>query len=528
MDMKKSIVICISMLVLFVTVFSVTGTKINSENATPNKLLNRWSKTYGGDMIDWGNCIQQTSDGGYIISGTYGRNAWSLWYCYFYMLKIDASGNQEWYKIHGTYDRENVAQSIRQTSDGGYIIAGYSGIPQNMDLYVAKTDSNGDIIWTRVFGNLDSFDAGRCVEQTSDGGFIVVGETGSIDNKHQNVWLIKIDSDGNEQWNKTFGGAGYDAGNCIKITSDGGYIIVGFSESYSTDGNTDVFLIKTDSNGNEQWSKTFGGADLDEGRGIQNTSDNGYIITGYTNSYGVGCSDVWLIKTDANGNELWNKTFGGSDSDESWYVQQTNDNGFFITGFYGWGYSQPDIYTIKTDSIGNEEWHNIFDNNSLEDVGYYGIQTSDGAYIISGYTGDYLEEDIDVWVIKFDEESQSPTAPTIDGPKKGNVGLTYDYKFLSTDPNDDDIYYYVDWGNDINSGWVGPYVSGEELTLNHTWSEKGTFTIKVKAKDSFCTVSDWTTLTVIMPRSRLINNWLQQLFEHFPIVFQILKFLRVL
>jgi hypothetical protein len=528
MDIKKPIVMCISMLVLFVTVFSVTGTKINSENAIPNKLLNRWSKTYGGDMIDWGNCIQKTSDGGYIISGTYQRNAWSLWYCHFYLLKIDASGNQEWYKIHGTYDRENVAQSLRQTSDGGYIIAGYSGIPQNMDLYVAKTDSNGDIIWSRTFGDLDSFDAGRCVEQTSDGGFIIVGERGSIDNEHQDVWLIKIDSEGNQQWNKTFGGNGYDGGNCLKITSDGGFIIVGYSNSYSSEYNTDVLLIKTDSSGNQEWSKTLGGADLDEGRSIQNTSDNGYIITGYTLSYGVGGSDVWLIKTDASGNELWNRTFGGSDNEESWCVQQTNDNGFFITGFYGWGYSQPDLYTIKTDSSGVEEWHNIFDNNSAEDVGYYGIQTSDGAYIVSGYTGNYLEEKIDVWVIKFDEESRPPTAPTIDGPNKGKVGLTYDYKFLSTDPNEDDIYYYVDWGNDNNIGWVGPYNSGEEVTLNHTWNEKGTYTLKVKAKDSYCTVSDTTTLKVTMPRSRLTNNLLQQLFEHFPIAYQILKFLKIL
>jgi hypothetical protein len=525
MERKKPMIICISMLVLFVTVFSVTGTKINSTLYQP---LNRWSKTYGGDMIDWGNCIQQTSDGGYIISGTYKRNAWSLWYCHFYLLKIDASGNEEWYKIHGTYDRENVAQSIKQTLDGGYIIAGYSGIPQNMDLYVAKIDFNGDITWTRVFGESDSFDMGRCVEQTSDGGFIITGQTGSFDDGSQNVWLIKIDSNGNEQWNKTFGGTGYDGGNCVKITSDGGYVIVGFSDSYSADGNTDILIIKTDSNGTQEWSKTLGGADLDEGRSIQNTLDNGFIITGYTNSYGVGSADVWLIKTDATGNELWNKTFGGSDNDDGYCVQQTNDSGFFITGYYGWGNSQPDVYTIKTDSTGNEQWHNIFDNNSLEDVGYYGIQTSDGAYIVAGYTGDYLEEDIDVWVIKFDEESQSPTAPTINGPEEGKVGITYDYKFLSTDPNNDDVYYYVDWGDDYNSGWVGPYASGEEVTINNTWNEKGTFTIKVKAIDSFNTVSDWTTLAVTMPKPRLINNFLQQLSEHFPILFKLLELIQIL
>ena len=515
------------MLVLFVTVLTATGTKINNENLTMYQPLNRWSKTYGGDMIDWGNCIQQTSDGGYIISGTYQRNAWSLWYCYFYLLKIDASGNEQWYKKYGTYDRENVAQSIRQTSDGGYILVGYSGIPQNMELYLAKTDSNGNILWDRTFGKIDSFDAGRCVEQTSDGGYIIVGETGAYGDEAQNVWLIKVDTNGNEQWNKTFGGSGYDGGNCVKITSDGGYIIVGFTDFYNVDGYTDVWLIKTDSNGNEQWNKTFGGADNDEGRSLQITSDNGYIITGYTYSYGAGYGDVWLIKTDSNGNEFWNKTFGGSDYDEGWSVEETNDNGFFVTGSYGWCYSQPDIYTIKTNSNGNEQWHNVFDHNGAEDVGYYGIQKSDGGYIVCGYTGNYLEEKIDVWIINFEGENLPPTAPNIDGPTKGKVGVTYDYKLMSTDLEGDEVYYIVNWGCCCNETEIyGPYSSGEEVIVNHTWNEKGTFEIVVKAKDIFGVESSWATLSIKIPRTRIINYLLlKQVFERIQNVFQILKLL---
>jgi len=528
MYIKKAIVICISTLVLFVTFFTVTGTKINNENITLYQPLNRWSKTYGGDRIDWGNCIQQTSDGGYIISGTYGRNAWSLWFCYFYMLKIDALGNEEWHKTHGTYDRENVAQSIRQTSDGGYIIAGYSGIPQNMDLYLAKTDSTGNIVWARIFGEIDSWDAGRCVEQTTDGGYIITGETGAFSDGSQNIWLIKVDSNGNEQWNKTFGGTGYDGGNSVIITSDGGYIVAGFTGSYSPDGKTDVWLLKTDSSGNEEWNQTFGGSDFDESRSVQNTSDNGYIITGFTYSFGAGGGDVWLIKTDNEGNELWNKTFGGSDYDEGWCVQQTNDNGFFITGTYGWGYSQPDVYTIKTDNNGNEEWHQTFDNNSAEDVGYYGIQNSDGGFIVCGYTGFYLEEDIDVWVITIEGENQPPTTPTIDGQIKGNVGVSYDYIFLSTDLDGDNVYYIVNWGCCSNETHIfGPFSSGEEATVNHTWYEKGTKIIKVKARDIYGAESDWATLTVNIPRSKSINYLLQQLFEKIQYMCQILKLLLV-
>jgi len=515
------------MLVLFVTFSSVTGTNINYWKPRPYQFQNEWSKTYGGDMIDWGNCIQKTSDGGYIISGTYWWNAWSLWFCYFYLLKIDASGNQQWYKTHGTFDRENVAQSIKQTSDGGYIIAGYSGIPQNMQLYIAKTDSLGNILWTRIYGTTDSFDAGRCVEQTSDGGYIITGETGAFGDGSQNMWLIKLDSNGTEQWNKTYGGTGFDGGNCVKITSDGGFVITGFSESYSPDGSMDIWLIKTDINGNMQWNKTFGGYDFDEGRSIQNTSDNGYIITGYTYSYGTGAGDAWLIKTDSNGNELWNKTFGGTDYDEGWCVQETDDNGFFITGSFGWGDLQPDVYAIKTDSNGNQQWHKIFDNNNTEDVGFYGLQISDGEFVVCGYTGNYLEEKIDVWVIKFDEESCSPIAPTIDGPKKGKPGVDYVYTLVSTDPNDDEVYYFVDWGDYTYSEWIGPYASGEQVSINHTWNEKGTFTIKVRAKNTFNLASDWTTLEVTMPKPKLIDNFLQQLFEHFPILFKILGFLQI-
>jgi hypothetical protein len=525
MGSKKIVGICIIMLVLSVTVFTVTGTKNNNGKVTPYQTLNSWSKTYGGNMIDWGNCIQQTTDGGYIISGTYGRNVWSLWYCYFYLLKIDASGNEEWNKTQGTYDRENVAQSIRQTSDGGYIIAGYSGIPQNMDLYLEKTDSNGNIVWARTFGKPDyCFDLGRSVEQTSDNGYIITGETGSYGNESQNVWLIKTDENGNEQWNKTFGGYSYDGGNCVKITSDGGYIILGYTDSFSPDGTTDVWLIKTDSSGNEEWNKTFGGSDVDEGRSIQNTLDNGYIITGYTYSYGVGGGDVWLIKTDMQGNEEWNKTFGGSDYDEGWCVQQTNDNGFFITGDYGWGSQQPDIYTIKTDSNGNEEWNNTFDKNNAEDVGYYGIQTSDGGYIVSGYTGFFLEEVVDVWVIKFGGENQPPTAPTIDGTAHGKVGVKYTYKFTSTDPDGDDVYYNVSWGCCCDDYCTyGPFASGEEAIINHMWNEKGTFIIKAKAIDTYGAESDLTTLEVIMPKTISYKSLFLKLLERFPNAFPILR-----
>ncbi len=521
----SGILVCTIMIVA--TVLPVVATEIKIKNPYLFRPNVDWEATYGGDLIDWGNSIQQTSDGGFIISGTYLRNAWSLWYSHFYLIKIDSNGNQEWTQIYGQYDSEHVGKSIQQTSDGGYIIAGFEGVANRYNAVLQKTDTNGNIEWSCTFGNPSVYDLAQSVQQTSDGGYIVAGWTqtfgigGACD-----AWLIKINANGEEEWNQTFGGTDVDVGNCVQQTTDGGFIIAGETDSFGIEG--DVYLIKTDSLGNEEWSQTFGGDRWDGGHCVQQTTDGGYIISGW-HEIEFGNFDIYLIKTDSQGNKEWSQFFGGSKSDEGYSVQQTKDGGYFITGYFTDPIKlDPDVYLIKTDASGKEEWSQILDKDDTEDIGYSGIQTSDGGYIITGYTGFYKEENLDVWVIKIGAKNQGPNKPEINGPTSLRPNEEGTYTISAIDPNKNRVYFYVDWGDGDIIEWDGPYDSGQNVYYKHTW-DKGKVTIKVKAKDNFGSMSDWSEIVVNIPRGRISNfNIYSVFYDQFPILLHILGQLNTL
>ena len=342
-----------------------------------------FQKTYGGMSNDEGHSLLQTSDGGYIIAGhTYSFGAGSQ---DVYLLKTNLNGDTLWTKTFGGtgYD---AAFSIDQTGDGGYIIVGTTtsfGAGAN-DVYLIKTDSAGNAIWTKTYGGVNS-DIGTSVKQASDGGYIITGYSTIFS---QDVYLVKTDTLGNIIWTKTYGGSGIDQGNSLELTISGGYIILGRTDSFGT--NSKIYLINTDINGDTLWTKAYsgigGGSAI--GKSIKQTSDGGFIIAGITISVGGGTSDVYFIKIDNIGNIIWAKTYGGTSYDEGYSTQQTSDGGYVITGCtksFGPGFQN--IYIIKTNSIGDTLWTKAGNGTTFYDYGSSVQQTIDGGYIIGGYTG---------------------------------------------------------------------------------------------------------------------------------------------
>ena len=347
---------------------------------------------------DWGHCVQQTADGGYVIAGVIWRMGGGQ--SYVYLVKTDARGRKLWSKTFGQGD-VNRGESVQQTQDQGYIVAGttWSSDGNRSDVYLIKTDRDGNEIWSRTYGG-SRREEGFSVRQAMDGGFIIAGRTDSFGKGNEDVWLIKTDADGNEIWSRTYGGSRREEGFSVRQAMDGGFIIAGRTNSFGK-GNDDVYLIKTDATGKSIWSKTFGGKGRDRGNSVHQTSDGGYIVAGTSWPFKEKYSDVYMIKTDENGKKVWHKTFGGRYGDYGYSVQQTADGGYIVVGntrpFGRIGESK--IYLIKTDGKGDKVWAKTFGGGGSA----YGLsvrQATDGGYIIAGKKELESADDYDICLIK--------------------------------------------------------------------------------------------------------------------------------
>lgn len=360
----------------------------------------QWKKTLGGSQNDEANCIQSTSDGGYIVAGLtnstngdfpaqYGAD--DVW-----VAKMNEVGAVQWQVVFGgSHDEEPTA--IRQTLDGGYIVVGstdsddemMSGNHGQVDLWVVKIDSTGSIEWKRVMGG-SLWDIAWDVVLDREGGYLVIGKTessdGDVTENHGNTdyWAIKLDAIGITQWQKTYGGNSLDIARTGGATTDGGYLLTGICYSYNgtiTDhkGGSDVWLVKIDAQGAVAWSKSLGGSAWDAVYAIEQTLDGGYIMTGSTESNdgdvssNHGSSDIWVVKTDASGAIEWERSLGGNLSEYGSAVEQTADAGYLIGGStqsingdaQGNNGGQ-DVWLLKLDASGTLIWQQTFGGLNAE------------------------------------------------------------------------------------------------------------------------------------------------------------------
>jgi hypothetical protein len=350
--------------------------------------------------------IIQTADGGFALTGGLKTHYhFSRCFCEsqayegkdMWLLKTDANGVMTWNQSYGGPDADVVC-ALAQTVDDGFVLAGSTESfgAGGRDMWLVKTDANGNEQWSRTFGGTEG-DEAKSVIETVDGGFALVGYTKSFGAGDWDMWLVKTDANGNEQWNRTFGGREYDKATSVIETVDGGFLIAG-----DNFGRDDMLLLKTDANGNEQWNRVFGGTGWDEAQSVIKTADGGFALAGSTKSFGAGGRDMWLVKTDANGYEQWNRTFGGSGGDVANSVIKTADGGFALAGYTeSFGAGRHDMWLVKTDANGVFQWSQPYGGGSSEGASVL-IQTTDGGFALVGWTESLRNGDTNMWLVKTD------------------------------------------------------------------------------------------------------------------------------
>ncbi|MFX0061548.1 MAG: hypothetical protein ACFFC7_05120 [Candidatus Hermodarchaeota archaeon] len=355
------------------------------------------SQTYGGSDLDDASTLLQTSDGGFALAGStesYDAGQSDAW-----LIKTYANGTMQWSQTYGGSEGD-YASALLQTSDGGFVLVGgtsYSGVDHPYDeAWLIKTDINGVMQWNRTY---EGFNILSVLVQTSDGGFALAGTTLS-DLEWPDILLMKTFANGTLQWNRTYGGSKGEQASALVQMSDGGFVLAGYTCSYGA-GQSDAWLLKTDSNGFVLWDETYGGSDYDSASALVQISDGGFAFAGDTYSYSAGRSDAWLVKTYANGTMQWNETYGGSSWDGAWALLQTSDGGFVLAGYtYSYGAGQSDAWLLKTDSNGFVLWDETYGGSDYDSASAL-VQISDGGFAFAGHTFSYGAGQSDAWLVRI-------------------------------------------------------------------------------------------------------------------------------
>ena len=423
-----------------------------------------WQKCLGGSSSDYAYSIQQTTDGGYIVAGVSWSNDGDVSGNHggadYWVVKLNSSGDIEWQKSLGG-SLSDYAYSIQQTSDGGYIVAGYSRSNDSdvsghhpggywtwpdsgdsvwieyFDYWVVKLNSSGDIEWQKSLGGSGN-DEAYSIQQTTDGGFIVAGGSQSNDGDvsghhggdYYDYWVVKLNLSGDIEWQKCLGGSDRDEAYSIQQTSDGGYIVAGYSyPDFESSDYPDYWVVKLDSVGVIVWQRALGGSYIDWANSIQQTSDGGFIVAGESQSNDGDVSghhgtpgehsDYWIVKLNSAGDIEWQKCVGGSFSDYAYSIQQTSDSGYIVAGVSGsndgdvsGNHGDYDYWVVKLNSAGDIVWQKCLGGGG-DDEAYSIQQTSDGRFIVAGrsesndgdVSGNHGSEwYCDYWVVKLSQE----------------------------------------------------------------------------------------------------------------------------
>jgi len=380
-----------------------------------------WTAWFGGDDTDLALSVVQAADGGFVFAGSAdtgeNQDAW--------LAKTDQYGSLVWSETFGGTG-DDAFNSVRETSDGGFVTYGYttSSGAGSYDSWLVRTDASGGFLWDATFGGTGQ-DIGFEALQLPDGGYAAVGYASDAGTGDYSIHLIRTDSLGSAAWERFYGLEGDAEGYSVDRTSDGGFVLTGYTSSMGP-GPYNLWLIRTDDSGTMVWNRVLGGTQGEIGRCVRQTSDGGYIVTGTTTSSGAGLGDMWLIRLDDAGTVVWDRFFGGPQWDDGFSVTETWEGGFAVTGYTDTdGPSEDtgyDLWIVKTDAEGDMDWEAILDCG-YDSWGQSVAQTSDGGYIVAGYS--WIEssgpEDFDAWLIRLDQETGISGGG---GPRTASPGIT--------------------------------------------------------------------------------------------------------